>query len=240
MADGKDGYKIGGYRISDIYQGGYSSLAPPYETYVTAGSLGMTTDPRSANILQEVSTKLSSGAKQIEIEGVSPEIFDSMPKQHFKEINRMAKLTGINVSLHGPVIDVSGIDPRSGFSETNRESAERKITETLLRSHELNPDGNIIVNFHSAEGIPGSQFLPEAEIKKLKKEGIETEYKRMIVVNRESGKLAPLEEERKHYPSLKNIEKPEIISPEESVDMLNRTEWDNSFESNNISKRANR
>ena len=105
-----------GYTISDIYQGGYSSLNPSQNDYMTAGSFGMTTDPRSANILQEVSTKLSSGVKQIEIEAVSPEIFDSIPQQQLKEVNRLSKLTGINVSLHGPVMDVSGIS-QQGFSE---------------------------------------------------------------------------------------------------------------------------
>ena len=220
MAEEKEGYKIGGYRISDIYQGGYSTLAPPLESYVTAGSLGMTTDPRSANIIQEVSTKLSSGVKQIEIEGVSPEVFDSIPRQYFKEVNRMTKLTGINVSLHGPVMDVSGIDPRSGFSETNRESAERKVAETLLRSHELNPEGNITVNFHSAEGIPGSQWLPPSERTK------ETKYKRMIAVNRESGELIPIEHEILYYPGGEEV-KPETITPEQRIDTHNRTKWDN-------------
>lgn len=211
-----------GYKISDIYPGGYSSVAAPSDNYVTAGSLGMTTDPRSANIIQEISSKLSSGAKNIEIESVSPEVFDSIPKQYFKEVNRMAKLTGVNVSLHGPVIDVSGIDQRSGFSESNREAAERKIVETLLRSHELNPNGNMIVNFHSAEGIPGSQFLPPSE-----REEAESLYKRMIVVDKESGQLIPLEEERKHYPLLKDIKKEYVISPEKGIDTLNETKWEN-------------
>ena len=225
----KGAYKIGGYRISDIYQSG-SSMTPPefYDPYVTAGSLGMTTDPRSANILQEVSTKLSSGVKQIEIEGVSPEIFDAIPKQHMKEVNRMAKLTGINISLHGPVIDVSGIDQRSGFSESNREAAERRVADTLLRSHELNPDGNITVNFHSAEGIQGSQFLPPSEIEEQKKKGIETKYKRMVVVNRETGALHPLETEKLYYPGGKEVREA-IMLPKDRLDNLNATEWDKSM-----------
>jgi len=213
----KRGYQENNYKVSDIYQGGYSS--PPSENYITAGSLGMTTDPRSANIIQEVSSKLASGVKQIELATVSPEIFDSIPKQYFKEVNRMAKLTGINVSLHGPVIDVSGIDQRSGFSETNREAAERKVAETLIRSHDLNPDGNMTVNFHSAEGIPGSEFLPPS-----KRKG-ETEYTRMIAVNRESGKLIPLESEKQYYLEKKE---PIILTPEHRIKSVNETEWDNS------------
>ena len=52
-----------GYTISDIYQGGFSSMDSPtgvLDNYalkdsITTGSFGMTTDPRNANILQEVS-----------------------------------------------------------------------------------------------------------------------------------------------------------------------------------------
>ncbi len=219
----KEEYKIGGYRISDIYQGSYSSLMPHSDNsdnYISAGSLGVTTDPRSANIIQEISSKLSSGTKQIEIEAVSPEIFDSIPKQHFKEVNRLAKLTGINVSLHGPVIDVAGMS-QQGFSETSREAAERKVTETLLRSHELNPDGNITVNFHSAEGIPGSQFLPPSERTK------ENQYKRMIAVNRESGRLAPLDIEKEFHPGGEVREVTTL--PEQRLNSLNSTEWRNSI-----------
>ncbi|MEK6840910.1 MAG: TIM barrel protein [Nanoarchaeota archaeon] len=215
-----------GYTISDIYQGGYSSMSPEKSYgggYFSAGSLGMTTDPRSANILQEVSTKLASGVKQIEIEAVSPEIFDSIPKQQLKEVNRLTKLTGIDVSLHGPVIDVSGIDPRGGgFSETDRENAERRVADVLLRSHELNPDGNIPVNFHSAEGIPGSQFLPPSE----RKDG--ERYKRMIVVNKETGRIAPLESEIEYLPGMKELEKGKYRTAEQTLDKVNTTEWDNS------------
>ncbi|MBS3086167.1 sugar phosphate isomerase/epimerase [Candidatus Pacearchaeota archaeon] len=210
-----------GYKISDIYQGGYSGLTPPSNTYLAAGSLGMTTDPRSANLLQEVSSKLSSGAKQIEIEGVSDKIFDSIPKQHLKEVHRLSKLTGIDVSLHGPVIDVAGFT-QSGFSENDRELAEEKVTQVLLRSHELNPSGNIPVNFHSAEGIPGSQFLPPR--KRTEETG---DYRKMIAVNRETGRMAPLEPDLEYHPG-GNV-KGEIKTPERRLDNLNSTEWRNSL-----------
>src|SRR4030043_1752946 len=154
--------KKGGYNIGSIYQGGYSSLSPRYGDVFTGyrinpGSIGTTTDPRTANVIQDVSTKLNMGIKQIEIAAVSPEIFDAIPKQQLKEINRLSKLTGIDISMHGPVVDSSGIT-QQGFSELNRESSERKISDVLIRSHELNPNGNIPVTFHSAEGISGSEW----------------------------------------------------------------------------------
>ncbi|MFH1311065.1 MAG: TIM barrel protein [Nanoarchaeota archaeon] len=209
------------YSISDIYQGGYSSLLPPSDSYITTGSLGMTTDPRTANILQDVSLKLASGVKHVEIEAVSPEVFDSIPNQQLKEVHRLSKLTGTEVSMHAPVLNTSGIDPRSGFSESEREAAERRVTNALLRARELNPDGNIPVNFHSGEGIQGSQFLPPSKRKEKEK------YEIMMVVNRDTGRLAPLGREEEFHlgGEVKEISK----TPEQRLNNLNATEWKNSL-----------
>ena len=213
--------KAGDYTISNIYQGGYSSFTP-YNTEATAGSMGLTTDPRNANILQEVSSKLSTGVKHMEIEFVSPDMIDQIPKQQMEEVKRLKELTGIEVSVHGPVIDTTGIS-QQGFSELNRENSERKIIETINRSHDLDPKGNIITVFHSSEGIPGTEW------KKIPGEKEKGEAKRLIVVNRESGKLAPLEEERKFYPEMEDVSKGKIYSPEKELKILNDSEWMNNI-----------
>ncbi len=213
------------YTVNNIYQGGYSSFSPKYGNVFTGyrvnpSSLGMTTDPRTANVIQDASTKLNAGVKQIELSLVSPEVFDAVPKQQLKEINRLSKLTGVSVSVHGPIVEATGIS-QQGFSELNREGAERKISEALIRSHEVSPDENIPVTFHSAEGIPGSEWRTLTG-----KEGEERIAKRMIAVDRDSGKMIPLEEEKKYYPGT-DLSKPKIYSPEESLEMANATEWDN-------------
>jgi len=222
--------KKAGYTIENTYQGGYSAFEPlPMGTGnypITTGSLGIATDPRTANILQEVSTKLSSGVKHIELEGVSAEILDSIPKQQFEEVHRLSKLTGVDVTMHGPVIDTTGIDPRrGGFSESERELAERKILQTLERSHELNPNGNIPVNFHSAEGLPGSEFAAK------RGEKGERVYNKIIAVNKETGRLAPLETETKFYPGegKEGLPGKEKYSPIRNLSILNNSEWDNSL-----------
>lgn len=246
---------MGNYEIKNLYQGGYSSLDPsknlsPEKYPVTAGSVGLTTDPRSANILKEVSGKLSTGVKQIEIEGVSSEAWESVPLQQLDEVNRLAKLTGVKISLHGPVIDSAGFDRNGGFNELNREASERKFIDTIERGHKLDPEGNIIINFHSGEGFAGSQYEWDEEGKKS--------AKRLIVINRENGKMAPLEPERKYYPGgmvdlkkgitqeeIKKVERGEIAEesiltkyplkegkpylPENRIDNLNHSEWDNSL-----------
>ncbi len=149
----------GDYRIGDIYQGGYSSLKPQYGDIFTnyrinPATFGLTTDPRTANVLQDASAKLNVGAKQIEISAVSPEVFESIPNQQLKEINRLAKLTGVDVSVHGPIVEPSGLT-REGFSNANREAAERQMFSAVERSYQVNPKGNVPVTFHSSVILPG-------------------------------------------------------------------------------------
>ncbi|RLF35122.1 MAG: hypothetical protein DRM99_05265 [Thermoplasmata archaeon] len=204
--------KKGGYTISDIYQGGYSSLNPSYGDvftgyHVGAGSLGLTTDPRTANVLQEASAKLSTGVKQIELSAIQPEIFESIPKQQLKEINRLSKLTGVDISVHGPVIEASGVT-REGFSESNRESAERQMALAVERSHEINPKGNIPVTFHSSAIIP--QAIPQKEKK------LEEAY----AINAESGSVIRVPLKKKEFPG----EKKEINIQEE-IKTINRDQW---------------
>lgn len=220
-------YKTSDYQISDLYQGGYSSMNPPisssYDQNISVGSLGTSSShPSMANQLKEVSDKISMGIKNIEVQGVSPQVFDAIPKQQLKEINRLSKLTGIDVSMHGPVMDVAGISEQ-GFSEPERELAERKVTEALLRAKDLKPDGNIPVVFHSAQGIPASQLLPPSE-----REKAGTTYQRMIAVNRETGKMIPIETDKEYRPGTEEVM--EVLKhPEKRIQILNDTEWKNSM-----------
>ncbi len=186
--------KTGGYTLSSIYQGGYSSLKPSYGDVFTgyninAGGFGLTTDPRTANVLQEVSKNLATGVKQIEISAIQPEVFESIPKQHLKEINRLSKLTGVDISVHGPIVEASGLTQKEGFTETNRKAAERQMISAVEKSHEINPDGNIPVTFHSSVMLPG----------KIGEKGKKAEE--MLVINRETGGInrIPIKEE-KHFP----------------------------------------
>ncbi len=247
--------KEGDYVINNLYQGGYSSLSPSYGDvftgyHVEAGSLGITTDPRTANILKDASIKLAGGAKQIELALVSPEIFDSIPKQQLKEVHRLGKLTGVDMSVHGPVMDSAGMS-QQGFSEASREAAERRMIDVVERSHEVDPTGNINVTFHSAEGIPGTEWEITPDGRKAKK---------MIAVNRETGKMMPLEVETKYYPDMEEFKpgveekieqelipreeliknrkkyvetiplgKGKIYSAEENLKVVNDTEWSNAI-----------
>ncbi len=212
------------YVISE-YQKGYSSFdsspnLSPSNYPVKAGSMALSTDPRTANQLQEVSEKLSTGIKSIEVEGVMPEVFESIPKGHLKEINRLMKLTGAEATFHGPVIEPSGMS-QQGYDESQRKSAERKMQLAMERAYELNPKKSSPVTFHSSVQIPATVIEPTKEGKK---------EIMLFAANKETGKFYPLIEEKKHSAGMENLEKGEIYTPKQQLEMLNENEWSNSLD----------
>jgi len=207
-------------KIEDIYQGGYSSLNPEYGNLFTGyrvkdtGTIGLSTDPRTANILQEVSTKLNPGEKTIELSLIQPEILEVIPKQHLEELNRLAELTGVDLTVHGPLIDASGVT-QQGFEEQQREIAERKILSAVEKSHQINPKGNVPVTFHTANQLPGTRYTkPEKG----------EEYKEfMPVVNQETGQLTAVKRDIKFYPGQE--EGKEIKTVEKELRIMNDSDW---------------
>lgn len=244
------------------YPGGYDTFKPQqgYDSIFTgynipAGQLGMSTDARTANVLQEVNTKLNMGAKTLELSQVSPEVFEAVPKGQLKEVNRLAKLTGTEVTLHAPVVEPSGLS-QQGFDESIRQSTERQMKLAMDRANELNPDKSSPVTFHSTAQIPGTQWKPTEEGK---------EEQVIAAVNKETGKIVSLKEETKYYPDARRIkpelkekldslppqqreqeieklkkegkevteeiplDKGEIYKPQKQLDIINDSEWDNSL-----------
>ena len=57
--------------------------------YINHRLLGATTSPQTANQIQEASSRLNAGVKHVELELISPDLFDSVPKQHFEEMRRI-------------------------------------------------------------------------------------------------------------------------------------------------------
>jgi len=201
------------YKINDIYQGGYSSFKSDYGDFVgyrvPNKAIGITTDPRVADVMTEVSQKIAPGGKTVELSLVSPEVFESIPDQHLKEVNRLAKLTGVDITVHAPIVEPSGMS-KEGFSEVNREATERQMNLAIKRAHEVSPDGSIPVTFHSSAVLPGK------EVVKTKKG---EEVKGMIVVNSETGSMHRIKaEEEKYFPG----EKKDIQG---ELDRINEDQW---------------
>jgi sugar phosphate isomerase/epimerase len=214
------------YEINNIYQGGYSSLNPEYGNVfsgyrASTKTMGLTTDPRTANILQDVSAKIATGVKQIEVAAVSPQVFESIPNQQLKEVNRLSKLTGVGVSVHGPLIEASGMT-KEGYNDLERERAERQMNSALERSHEISPQGNVPVTFHSSVIFPGR------EIEKTEKG---EEVLLIPVINQETGQTTRVKKEIRHYPGMSEKELIQGVehSAEQQLKIMNKTEWDNAL-----------
>jgi len=127
------------YSINEIYQGGYSSLSPSYGDVftgyrVSAENIGMSSDARTANVLKEISKNLSAGAKSVELTQVSPEVFDAVPKQQLKELHRLSKLTGVDISVHAPVLEPSGFDQQIIPGEIKQKGEEQPQDVFVINS----------------------------------------------------------------------------------------------------------
>jgi len=218
-------------KVNALYKGGYSTLDP--ETYspsgiytgyrLHSGELGAPTKPDTANQIAQVNMLLNQGLIPIEVGALNPEVFDAIPKEHFKEINRMAKLTGADISVHAPIIEASGIGEQ-GWDEASRELAEDQLMSVVDRTAPMNEKGGMSINIHSAARIPGVEYIMTPEGKKEEK---------IYVVNKDTGKVsAVFKAEEKFYPEVPWSEREGIVkvtSPREELQALNDTEWENSL-----------
>lgn len=204
-----------------IYGGNYYALDrnDGFKGYRSGvGNLSLAIDPRTANQLQETSNKLNIGVKNIEVQGTFPNILEAIPDEHLKEIRRISKLTGAKLSLHGPMIEPSGFNQQGGWSEPNRQHIERQLTNAIERSHELDPDGNIVVTLHSSAQLP--------ELLQREKIGGKEKTTQMYVVDPRTGKVAPLKETERFFEE--NIQgKKYEFNPEKELEKVNKETWDN-------------
>lgn len=204
------------------------TFTSPY--YVGAGRIAATTSIQTPNQLLELQQRLNLGVKNVEISGpLDPEVFDQIPKQHFEEMRKLAKLTGADVSLHAPMFDLAGFGEQ-GWSEDQRRSTEEHFKNIVERANLLNPNGNIPVTIHASGNIPS--IIPEKGLgtyseEQSKKIGMPElkgkEIPRILyAVNQEEGKLLPLKYEEKEYLGYKKT-----WTPHERLENQNETLWDN-------------
>jgi len=224
----------GDYSISDIYQGGYSSLNSDYGSLFTGyraspSTIGVSTDPRTANILKEVSEKINPGQKVIELSLIdlgAP--LDTITKQQLEEVKRLGKLTGVDITVHGPITDASGFKGQ-GFTEGQRDIVENKLMNSIDRAHELYDEKkgeNVMVTFHTSNELPGPTWKRDEKGEMV----TETDY----AVNVETGQLAPLKREEKFYPERFEKEtgkiKVKAYDVKEQINVLNKSQWGDSLD----------
>lgn len=211
-----------------FYNGSDGTLEPGKDALYTgsvlsAGSLGGTTSIQTANQMVEVSNLLNTGMKVAEVSTIQAEVLEMIPKQHLKEIASLTKLTGSEVTMHAPMIEPSGFT-QQGWSEQNREDAERQLIAVMARAHDMSPNKPMPVTIHSS-AVPGTETMPADLIKNITPEEKE-QYGynipvQVIAVNQETGEPTALRREEKYDMTGKK----EIWLPEHQIDSINHTKW---------------
>jgi endonuclease IV len=190
-----------------------SPLGFSYGERISAGSIGVAVDSRTANQLKAVSDKLSSGAKVVEVQAVDPGTTDAIPQQQFKEIARLKKLVGNEVTFHGPLVEATGIG-REGWDEGKRESAERQLLQAVRRGHDLDEKGNLVVTFHSTAALPEmeTKVITTEDGKKVQK------ITEIYVIDEKTHGISPI----KVQPNYLLDEKGD---PQKEIERQNRENW---------------
>jgi len=205
----------------NFYGGSTYGIKPdfgdPIYPSVIPSNIGLVLDARTANQLKDASTKLNTGAKTIEVQMTFPQVGESIPDSHLEEINRLKKLIGVDITLHGPLVDPTGFQGEGPWDETKRMQAERQIWNAIQRATILSPDKGIPVTLHASNG------LPEAETYEYNQDTKKPELKRIAIINERTGQISALAPPRKEYLLEKGEEKGEPAY--EELKRINREQW---------------
>lgn len=199
----------------DLFYYGTPSTLEPKKSQLFTGyrmkpsEIGLPTSPQTADQINAVSARLRQGMKTIEMGVASAEIFETIPKEQFKEINRLAKLTGAEITLHtpfNPTIDAAGFNERGAWSDSNREEAERRLLNIVEKFHDANPKGNAPITMHATH-MPSIEWGKEGP-------------KEMWVVNRSTGEIASMKGREHYYPSGEKK-----LTPMGELNLTNSSMW---------------
>lgn len=221
----------------NFYEGADYGLDSTYGTFTgyraKASQIAFPTDPLTANQLKKVSDKISTGTKNIEVSGLgltggSPmKHLASIPKQHWKEIDRLRKLTGVELTFHGPLVEPTGVG-KGNWSEDQREEVERQMKQAISLAQEMDPKGNMVVTFHASNGLP--------EVKRTVKTGDGEKITQMAIVNERTGEIGNLPFSKEdHFGKIKQR------TAEEQLESMNHSRWNDMLEgvvkSNNLARK---
>ena len=211
--------------IENFYPGMFSAREMPELTasdlYIgyrfPTAKIGAPLSAMTANQLAEATKLLSTGMTTIEAGVLRPDIFEQIPKQHFKEINRLAKLTGAEVTWHLTVTrgDISGA-MENVISESIRKEVENEFYSEIERVNEAT-GGNQPLTIHA------SLVLPKSVVKRA-----EEEAAAIHIVDVVDGRIHTVTTEEKFENG-----KITYLSPEETLKNLNQRMWDRKLESFN-------
>lgn len=213
----------------------------PYKGFQSMGAyhpvvkdIAYPTDPLTANQLKKVSDKISTGARTIEVSGLGltgggpMKHLASIPRQHWKEIDRLRKLTGVDLTFHGPLVDSSGFS-RGNWSEDQRKEAETQMNAAVELAQQMNSDDKekgVVMTFHTNNGLP--------EVKRTVKLPDGTEkVVAFAVANERTGEIGQIPPAflKKEYLEKEGIEP----TPQEWLKEYNKKEWQEPLQNLSIS-----
>jgi sugar phosphate isomerase/epimerase len=224
---------MGDYKI-DFYGGSSYGIKPddspdqylnqPISHGTYASTFSIATDPRTANQIKMTTEKINTGVKAVEVSMLTPDVSDSIPDQHLTELRRLKKLAGIDLTVHGPLIEPTGVI-QNHWDETQRVQAERQIFETVKRAQRVSPEENLIVTLHASNGLPEPETWIVGEDGKKRLDNI-------TVIEERSGSIGRLPKPKADY--LEGSQ----ATPEEELKRLNKDNWTRSL--SNVSITASR
>ena len=211
-----------------FYEGGASSLSPDYGNFVgyrmSGAGLGFSGSVQTANQLGETVNALKQGVKAFEVSLIMPEVVEAIPREHFKEMRALMKLSGVKPSVHGPLLDPAGFDEKGWGGDLVQGDNERRMFDAIEKAHVLDPNGNVPIVFHGSAGAPGPEFRPSKGKNRF-------EVERNFAINCETKQIVPLEQEYRYRPDLPssfeaNEGRGKLFAPEERLASANESEWD--------------
>jgi sugar phosphate isomerase/epimerase len=232
-----------------FYSGGASSFDSDYGNLtgykMSAAQLGFPGSAQTANQLGDTINAVKHGAKAFEVTMVDPNVAETIPKQHFKEMKALMKLTGIKPSVHAPILDAAGFGEK-GWSSDGRADNERRLFSAIKRAQVLDPSGNLPIVLHASAGAPGAEWRPGDEKAGEGKFVME----KGIAINQETGQMAEVKREFKFRPEAPGLlekggniigrnkdgspkyefikgEKGSLFTAESSINSMNNGEWEN-------------
>jgi sugar phosphate isomerase/epimerase len=205
----------------NFYDGSGGIIKPDYGDPIGnaySGQISVPADPRNANQIKAVTERINLGAKSIEVGMLFPDKVESIPNQHLEEINRLRKLAGVDLTVHGPLIEPTGWNPESrSWSPEQRVFAERQILSAVERAQKVKKGQgeNVIVTIHASNGMiePETKMIVEENGKK--KEVITA----LGVIDERTGGLGRIPLPDKNYLT---GEEPDIKA---SLEEMNRRQW---------------
>ena len=218
--------------MADSYEGFYggssSGLNPDSGNltgyHMSAANMGFPGSPQTADQLHDVVNAVKHGTKVFEVTMLQPDVAETIPMQHFKEMRALMRLTGVKPSVHAPLIDAAGFGEK-GWTPDARADGERRMFDAIEKAQILDPTGNLPIVMHASNGAPGTEWRPGDEEKGEDKFVMESS----TAINLKTGQMQSIKREYKLRPedpdSLKTGGR--LSSAESSVDNMNAGEWSN-------------